>query len=177
MGKHPLSIFLRGDFQERSQFILCPYVESLIFYENSKIFKLFLPHECIDQSEANDFTTYCHRLAGALIQNLSEHMFISLPIQHAFADFLTFSHENANEHFIAGEPIPTHEFFDSSDPSCPSEKLVAPYEHKVVSIRTLLCLKKVKGVSIITGDSYSPAVASSLSEYHPIAEAWLRCIK
>ena len=100
--KHPLSIFLRGNLQKRSKVLLRPDVENLMFYENSKVFELCFPQEAIDQSDADDYATYTTKFAGALIKNLAESTIISFPAKHAYADFLTFSNENENSHFIAG---------------------------------------------------------------------------
>ena len=93
-----------------------------------------------------------------------------------FRGFLTFSNENDNSHFIAGKTIAPDEFSADNREDCPPVKPVAPCEHPVVTMRVPILLPKVKGVKLVTRDLYLPQVASTFSEYHPIAEAWLRAI-
>lgn len=120
--KHPLSAYVRGDYQTRGKILAHPNVESILYHENGKIFQFFWPRQMNDYLDNG-----CQvRFAGLLAKTLAYNTIVSFPVDVTLGDFYTFVPEKDNVQFPAGKSIGPDVFLDPAKPDATKNKPPPP---------------------------------------------------
>ncbi len=164
---HPLSLFVKGDYQKRDDLLSHPQVESILFVTNDKLTELFYP-QLVKEFAPNGTCTI--KLAGVIGTSLGNYSIISLSASEALSNVLTFWTKDNLHNFICGDTIPAKMF--KNDVKDKNEKPWVPSLHPVALFRVPVCIPKLRGYSIDTGLLTKQSVRASLQNYSRLAVDW-----
>ena len=172
IDSHPLSLFVKGDYQKRDDLLSHPQVESFLFITKNHLTELFYP-QLVKEFEPDGTCTI--KLTGIIGQTLGNYSIISISASEAFSDVLTFWTKDNLHNFPCGKTIPAKKIRKTAEEENDNKPWV-PSLHPVALFRTPICIPKLRGYTIDTGLVSKQNVRTSLQNYSRLAVDWFDVI-